>query len=83
MLQICEQTEQLPSAEPPRSSDPLIEKATQLIREQAFERFSLQTIAGSLGVSRMQLCHKFQTELGTTPINTPPRCVWKRRRNCS
>ncbi|RKN61337.1 AraC family transcriptional regulator [Paenibacillus ginsengarvi] len=67
-LQICEQTEQLPSAEPPRSSDPLIEKATQLIREQAFERFSLQMIAGSLGVSRMQLCHKFQTELGTTPI---------------
>ncbi|MEF3307102.1 AraC family transcriptional regulator [Paenibacillus sp. GYB003] len=67
-LMYCEQAEQLPTDEADRSSDPFIRKATKLIEEHAFERFSLNAIAVSLGVSRMQLCQKFQAELGTTPI---------------
>lgn len=67
-LMYCEQAEQLPTAEAPRSSDPLIQKATKLIQAQAFEQFSLNAIAVSLGVSRVQLCQKFHAELGTTPI---------------
>ena len=67
-LMYCEQAEQLPSAEAPRSSDPLIQKATRVMQSQAFERFSLNALAVSLGVSRVQLCQKFHSELGTTPI---------------
>lgn len=67
-LMYCEQAEQLPTADAPESSDPFIQKATGLIQAQAFERFSLNAIAESLGVTRMRLCQKFQAELGTTPI---------------
>jgi transcriptional regulator GlxA family with amidase domain len=38
------------------------------MQSQAFERFRLNALAASLGVSRAQLCQKFHTELGTTPI---------------
>ncbi|GAA3409039.1 AraC family transcriptional regulator [Paenibacillus hodogayensis] len=67
-LMYCDQTEQLPTAEASHSSDPLIQQATKRIQAQAYERFSLNALAVSLGVSRVYLCQKFQVELGTTPI---------------
>ncbi|MNI15181.1 Xylose operon regulatory protein [compost metagenome] len=67
-LLYCEEVEELLNEEPHRPADSIIQQATKLIQAQAFERFSLKAIAASLGISRMQLCKKFHTELGTTPI---------------
>ncbi|WP_028550313.1 AraC family transcriptional regulator [Paenibacillus sp. UNC451MF] len=64
----CEEAEDLPTVVVPRTSDPLVQKATKLIQTQAFEQLSLNSIASTLGISRVQLCQKFQEELGTTPI---------------
>lgn len=64
----CEESEEMPSEQSPQPVTPFIQKAAKLIHSQAFERFSLNAIAASLGVSRMQLCSKFQAEIGTTPI---------------
>ncbi|WP_171693955.1 helix-turn-helix transcriptional regulator [Paenibacillus germinis] len=67
-LLYCEEAEELLNEEPHRPADSIIQQATRLIQVQAFERFSLNAIAASLGISRMQLCKKFHAELGTTPI---------------
>lgn len=67
-LLYCEETEGLSDEEPPRPVDSMIQQATKLIQAQAFERFSLNDIAATLGISRTQLCKKFHAELGTTPI---------------
>ncbi|WP_409344978.1 helix-turn-helix domain-containing protein [Paenibacillus sp. MBLB4367] len=67
-LLYCEEAEALPTVEASPTSDPLVQMATKLIQAQAFERFSLTSIASSLGISRVQLCQKFQDEFGTTPI---------------
>jgi AraC family transcriptional regulator len=67
-LLYCEEAEELLNEEPHHPADSIIHQATKLIKAQAFERFSLNEIASSLGISRMQLCKKFHVELGTTPI---------------
>lgn len=67
-LMYCEEAEELWNEEPHQTVDATIRQATKLIQAQAFERFSLNAIAASLGISRMQLCKKFHAELGTTPM---------------
>lgn len=67
-LLYCEEAEDRLYEEPNPPSDPILLQATRLIQSQSFERFSLNAVAASLGISRMQLYRKFQAELGTTPI---------------
>lgn len=68
-LLYCEESDQFPTPErQAECADPLVRQAMRLIQARAFEQTSLHSIAAELGVSRVQLWQKFQSELGTTPI---------------
>lgn len=47
--------------------DPLMERAERLIREKAHEPFSMQQLAGELGLSPVQLTRRFTAAFGRTP----------------
>lgn len=49
-------------------SDPLVNKAVSIIKQQAFGEMSLAAIAESLGTNSTMLCKKFSKVFGITPI---------------
>jgi len=67
-LLYCEEIGELLEDDRPQPADPLIQQAVTLIQAKAFERFSLHAVAQEIGLSRMQLCRRFQSVLGITPM---------------
>lgn len=50
------------------AEDPVMKRASYLIRQNAFYKFELKALAKSLGISPVQLSKKFKTAYGITPI---------------
>ncbi|MEF3303823.1 helix-turn-helix domain-containing protein [Paenibacillus sp. GYB003] len=53
----------------PNSPDPVMSKASALIRKHAFQTIDLKQIAASLELSPARLTQKFKSEFGVTPIH--------------
>lgn len=67
-LTYCEELAvELPAAHS-EVKDPLMAQASYLIRQNAFQLFSLKALASLLGVSPVQLSKKFKSAYGITPI---------------
>jgi AraC family transcriptional regulator len=67
-LLYCEEIDQLLHDGRAQPGDQLIQQAVKLIQLKAFERFSLHTVSQQVGLSRMQLCRRFQSVLGISPM---------------
>lgn len=56
-----------PVIKAPLRHDPLMEHAAALIKQNAFESFSMKSLSDSLSLSPVQFTRRFQAALGTTP----------------
>jgi len=73
-LLYCEEINQLLNDDRIQPADHLIQQAVKLIQSKAFERFSLHAVAQEIGLSRMQLCRRFQGVLGISPMKYLTSC---------